>query len=25
VCKDYPGFQDAMRRKLIQELGEKLV
>lgn len=25
VCRDYPGFQDAMRRKLIQELGEKLV
>jgi hypothetical protein len=25
VCRDYSGFQDAMRRKLVQELGEKLV
>ena len=25
VCQDYPGFQDAMRRKLVRELGEKLV
>jgi hypothetical protein len=25
VCKDYPGFQDAMRRKLTREIGEKIV
>jgi Ca-activated chloride channel homolog len=25
VCRDYPGFQDAMRRKLLRELGEKIV
>ena len=25
VCRDYPGFQDAMRRKLTRELGEKIV
>ena len=25
VCRDYAGFQDAMRRTLVRELGEKLV
>lgn len=25
VCRDYPDFQDAMRRKLLQELGAKIV
>ena len=25
ICRDYPGFEDAMRRKLTRELDEKLV
>ena len=25
VCRDYPDFEDAMRRKLMREIGEKIV